>query len=203
MSVGILGGVFDPPHLGHLALARGAVERFCLIRLLVLVAAHPGHKGVVLDAPARLRLAQAVFVDVPGAEVRLDDHAFTIDLVGGGAYRDALFIIGADELVAFPTWKEPQRVLDEVRLAVGTRPGYPRERLDAAIARLDRADRIELFELAEPRDISSTEVRDLAAAGEPIDDLVPAAVAELIAREGFYRRTRGYTGAIEGDLDRH
>jgi nicotinate-nucleotide adenylyltransferase len=187
MKTGILGGVFDPPHLGHLALARGAVERLGLDRLLVLVASRPGHKGVVLDAPTRLRLARAAFQDVPGAEVRPDDHVFTIDLVAGGGLRDALFIVGADELVAFPTWKEPERVLDEVRLAVGTRPGYPRERLEAAIAELGRAERIQLFELDEPRDISSTEVRELAAAGESVDGLVPAAVAELIEAERLYR----------------
>jgi nicotinate-nucleotide adenylyltransferase len=191
MKTGVLGGVFDPPHLGHLALARGAVQAFGLDWLLILVASRPGHKGVVLDAAARLRLAQAAFADVPGAEVRPDDHAFTIDLVEGGAYRDALFVVGADELVAFPAWKEPQRVLDEVRLAVGTRPGYPREQLERAIGALGRPDRILLFELDEPRDISSTEVRELAATGGPVGPLVPAAVAELIEREGLYRPQTG------------
>jgi nicotinate-nucleotide adenylyltransferase len=188
MRTGILGGVFDPPHLGHVALARGAVDRFGLDRLLVLVASRPGHKGVVLDAPTRLRLAEAAFADIPGADVRADGHAFTIDLVADGGLRDALFVLGADELVAFPTWKEPERVLDEVRLAVGTRPGYPRERLEAVIAELGRPERIELFDLDEPRDISSTEVRDLAAAGLPVRGLVPAGVAELIEEERLYRQ---------------
>jgi nicotinate-nucleotide adenylyltransferase len=187
MKTAILGGVFDPPHDGHVALAHGAVEHFGLDRLLVLVAAHPGHKAVALDAATRLRLAQAAFAGVPGAEVRLDEHPYTIDLVGGGEFRDALFVLGADELAAFRTWKEPERVLDEVRLAVGTRPGYPRGVLERVIAELGRPDRAELFELQEPRAISSTEVRDLAARGWPIEHLVPAAVAELITRERLYR----------------
>jgi nicotinate-nucleotide adenylyltransferase len=191
MKTGILGGVFDPPHNGHVALAWAAIEQFGLERLLVLVAAAPGHKGVVLDAPTRLRLAEAAFGDLPGAEVSLDEHAFTIDLVEGGGFGDALFILGADELAALPTWKEPARVLDEVRLAVGTRPGYPRATLDAVIAKLQRPDRIELFELSEPHDISSSEVRARLVRGQPVDDLVPPAVAALIAERCLYGASRG------------
>ena len=190
MSTGILGGVFDPPHNGHLALARAAIEHFGLDRLLVLVAARPGHKGVVLDGPTRLRLARAAFAGLPGAEISLDDHPFTIDLVEGGRFRDARFILGADELAAFSSWKEPERVLDEVRLAVGTRPGHPRALLDAVIAKLRRPDRIELFELVEPLEIASTEIRERAARGEPIDHLVPVPVAELISARRLYRPER-------------
>jgi nicotinate-nucleotide adenylyltransferase len=191
MKTGILGGVFDPPHNGHVALARAAIEHFDLGRLRVLVAAAPGHKDVVLDAPTRLRLAEAAFGELSGAEISLDEHAFTIDLVEGGGLRDALFILGADELAAFPAWKQPERVLDEIRLAVGTRPGYPRELLDAVLAKLERPDRIEVFELAHPLDIASTQVRERAARGDPVDELVPPAVAALIRELGLYRRPGG------------
>jgi nicotinate-nucleotide adenylyltransferase len=187
VTTGILGGVFDPPHNGHLALARAAIVHFRLDRLLVLVAARPGHKGVVLDAPARLRLAQAAFAELPQAEVVLDDHPFTVDLVAGGRLRDALFILGADELASFGSWKEPDRVLDELRLAVGTRPGYPPESLERAIAELGRPDRIELFDLPQPHDVSSTEIRERAMRGQTLDRLVPPGVAELIEREHLYR----------------
>ncbi len=187
MTLGILGGVFDPPHNGHLALARGAIERFELDRLLVLVADRPGHRDVTLDGATRLRLARAAFGNLPGAEIALDEHPFTVDLVAGGGYRDAWFIVGADELAAFARWKEPQSVLDEVRLAVGTRPGYAPDRLEEAVEALGRPGRIELFELVPPVEVSASAVRQRLSREEPIDELVPPAVAGLIAELALYR----------------
>ncbi|HXZ56056.1 MAG TPA: adenylyltransferase/cytidyltransferase family protein, partial [Gaiellaceae bacterium] len=75
--IGILGGTFDPPHNGHVALARAALEKLPIERLLVLVAARPGHRRVVADVDARLRLARSAFCDTP-AEVELDENAFTV-----------------------------------------------------------------------------------------------------------------------------
>ena len=178
-ATGILGGVFDPPHDGHLALARAALERLPIERLVVLVAADPGHRGTVADAGSRLRLAEATFAGLP-AEVVLDEHAFTVDAVRGGRFGDALFVVGADEGAAFPTWKEPDEVLRWIRLAVGSRSGHPLPDLERY------GDRIVAFELDSP-DVSSTEVRERVARGEGIDDLVPAAVAREIAELGLYR----------------
>ena len=188
--IAILGGTFDPPHNGHVALARAALERLPIDRLLVLVAADPGHRRVVADAGSRLRLAQAAFVGMP-AEVVLDESRFTVDAVRGGRFGEALFVVGADEGAAFPTWKEPEEVLRWVKLAVGTRTGYA----PPDLARY--GDRVTSFELDSP-DVSSSEVRKRVARGEPLDDLVPAAVAEAISSLGLYR---GYTEAeIEKDL---
>ena len=77
--LGILGGVFDPPHVGHVALARAAIGHFELERLLVLVVADPGHKLAETPAATRLELARLAFADVPGAEAQLDRHARTVD----------------------------------------------------------------------------------------------------------------------------
>ena len=96
-----------------------------------------------------------------------------------------MFVLGADELVAFSGWKRPARVLELARLAVATRPGVPDERVREATARLPAPDRISFFELS-PVPVSSTQVRERVARGEPIDDLVPPAVAEKIARLGLY-----------------
>lgn len=182
---GLLGGAFDPPHEGHLALARAAIERFGLERLVVLVVADPGHKGVETPAETRLRLAEAAFAGL--AEVRLDEHARTVDSLRAGAWDDPLFVVGADEFAGFLSWKEPDAVLDLARLGVATRPGYPRERLDAVLVQLRCPDRILFFDI-EPLPVSSTEVRERVARGETIDWLVPAAVAELIAELGLYVR---------------
>jgi nicotinate-nucleotide adenylyltransferase len=179
---GILGGTFDPPQNGHIALARAALAQLPIDRLVVLVAAEPGHREAVADADTRLRLARAAFAELP-VEVLLDRHAFTVDAVRGGGFGDAIFIVGADEGAAFPTWKDPDGVLRWVRLAVGTRNGYPPPDL------VRYGDRVLAFELDSPQ-VSSSEVRSRIARAEPVDDLVPPPVAAAIAETGLYR---GYT----------
>ena len=189
LSVGVFGGAFDPPHVGHVALARAAVEQFGLRRLLVQVVADPGHKEVDTAADIRLRLATLAFADVPGASVELDPHARTVDSLEALPLDDPLFLVGADEFSSFLGWKAPQRVLELARLGVATRPGYPRERLDAVLGALSRPERVLVFPI-EPHPVSSSQIRQLVADGVPVDDLVPAAVAKEIARLGLYRTKR-------------
>ena len=182
--IGLLGGTFNPPHNGHVALAQAADEKLGLDDLVVLVAERPGHKRVDLDAQNRLRLARAAF---PGRRVELDPHERTVDMLRDRRFDDAVFLIGADQFCDFPEWKEPNAVLELARLAVATRPGYPRERLDWVLERLERPDRVRFFEI-EPLPIASRDVRDRVVRGEPIDELVPPAVAARIAELGLYRR---------------
>lgn len=183
MAVGLYGGAFDPPHDGHVALARAAKERYDLPRLTVLVSERPGHKEVELPADARLELARAAF---PDDDVRLDPHPRTIDLLRGERFDDPIFLIGADEFFDFPTWKEPEAVLELTRVGVATRPGFDRARLDAVLRAVARPDRVLFFDI-EPNPAASHDIRALAAAGEPLEGLVPAAVARLIAERGLYR----------------
>jgi nicotinate-nucleotide adenylyltransferase len=186
-TLGILGGVFDPPHVGHLALARAAMARLGLERLLVLVNADPGHKRATTPAGVRLELAHLAFDELAGVEVELDPHPRTVDMLEQRRPRDAVFVVGADELLDYATWKEPARVLELVRLAVAMRPGVPDEQLREARARVPAPDRILYFEL-EPVPVSSSEIRARVAAGEPIDELVPGPVAEAIAGLRLYRK---------------
>jgi nicotinate-nucleotide adenylyltransferase len=186
MGVGILGGAFDPPHLGHLALARRAIAHFDLDRLLVRVVAAPGHRKVVASPEERLNLTLLAFAEVPGAEISLDPFARTADSLVALGLDDAVFVIGADQLVAFPSWHDPDRVLELARLGVATRPGVARPELAAVIARLSRPERVELFEL-EPLPISSSEVRERARSGDSLTGLVPVLVAQEIERLGLYR----------------
>jgi nicotinate-nucleotide adenylyltransferase len=182
---GILGGAFDPPHVGHVALARAAIAELGLERLLILVIADPGHKRTVTPAETRLALARLAFADVPEAVVEVDRHARTVDSLEELRPADAVFVIGADELADFSRWKRPERVLELVRLAVAMRPGVPDEQLRDARARLPSPDRVLFFEL-DPVAVSSTEIRAKVARGEPVDDLVPPSVAAEIARLGLY-----------------
>jgi nicotinate-nucleotide adenylyltransferase len=159
------------------------VEHFDLDELVILVAVRPGHKEVQLDADTRYRLARAAF---PDWEAELDPHERTVDMLAAGRWRDPLFLIGADEFGDFLTWKDPEGVIARARLGVATRPGYPRERLDDVLRELSCPDRVEFFEI-EPLPMSSREIRDRVARGEPIEHLVPPAVAELIESLGLYR----------------
>ncbi len=183
-DVALFGGAFDPPHAGHVGVARAAKEHFGLDRLVVLVAERPGHKAVHAGAEARLELARAAF---PGDEVRLDPYARTIELLRAEAYDDPLFLIGADQFREFGSWVEPDGVLELARLAVATRPGFPSGDLTPVLAGLERPERVLFFDV-EPNPAASREIRALAAAHRPLDGLVPDAVARLIEARGLYDR---------------
>ena len=185
MAVGLLGGAFDPPHNGHVALARAALEQLDLDRLLVLIVADPGHKRTATPADMRLELARLAFEDDPRIEVELDPHARTVDSLEARQLSDAVFVLGADEFADFASWKRPERVLELARLAVAERPGVPDLRVHEAHARLSAPDRVSFFEL-EPTPVSSTMIRERLARGEPVDEIVPPRVLEAIRRLGLY-----------------
>jgi nicotinate-nucleotide adenylyltransferase len=128
------------------------------------------------------------FADVPGAEVELDGHGRTVDFLEERRPEDAVFLLGADELADFTGWKDPERVLELVPLGVAMRPGVSESELRDVRARLPAPDRIFFFAM-ETTPVSSTEIRERVARGEPIDELVPPAVAEGIARLGVYRES--------------
>jgi nicotinate-nucleotide adenylyltransferase len=183
VGVVLYGGAFDPPHLGHVAVADAARKRFGAERLVVLVSERPGHRAVTASAEDRLALAVAAF---PGDDVRLDPYPRTVDLLRAEDFDDPVFVVGGDQFRAFLSWSEPTEVLERARLAVATRPGHPRTELDAVRARLDRRERVLFFEI-EPNPAASTDVRARIAAGERLDGLVPPAVAHLVAERRLYR----------------
>jgi nicotinate-nucleotide adenylyltransferase len=193
VTVGLLGGAFDPPHNGHVELARAAIEHFNVDRLLVVPTGTPPHKVVGTDAETRFRLAEAAFAGLPGVELsrfelEREGPSYTVDTARWAADRfgDAIFLIGADEFCDFLTWLDPNGVLEAVRVGVASRPGFPRERLDPVLAGLERPDRVVLFEI-DPLPIESRELRARVARGESIDRDVPSAVARLVSELGLYR----------------
>jgi nicotinate-nucleotide adenylyltransferase len=181
MTIGLFGGTFDPPHVGHVALVQAAKKALGLERVIVIVVAEPGHKPVQAPPQVRLELARAAF---PEDEVVLDEHARTVDMLRAHPeWHDATFLIGADELEAFRGWKEPDEVLRLVRLGIATRPGHEVELADP--------ERMTCFELEEP--VSSRDVRRRLERGEDARDVIPPAVWGMIEREGLYGRRRSYT----------
>jgi nicotinate-nucleotide adenylyltransferase len=194
--VGILGGTFDPPHLGHVAAGRAAMETLGLDRLLLVVANDPWQKSgqrVVSPAEDRFALAEALATEIPGAEAsRLEidrgGPSYSVDtaeelLARAGARPVELFlVVGADLVPELGTWHRAEDLKDLVTLAVVSRPAA-----DAiAIPPGWRAVRVDGPQVA----VSSSEVRDRLAAGEPVDDVVPSAVIRCILSRGMYAVSR-------------
>jgi nicotinate-nucleotide adenylyltransferase len=181
--IGLYGGSFDPPHRGHVELARRAKQDLGLGKLVVLVSANPGHKNVETPAADRLRLARAAF---PDDEVILDDHARTVDtLRAHPEWSDPIFLIGADQFRDFLSWLEPDEVLRRTRLGVAARPGFPREELQSVLEHLEQPQRVLFFEI-DPVPVASSDLRARFARGEDVGDDVPSAVREMIRADGLY-----------------
>lgn len=179
-QIGILGGRFDPPHLGHLALAREATHALGIDDLHVAVVADAAHKASEASAADRLAMARLTFGEL-GAEIELEHHRYTVDALEAAGYDDPIFLLGADELEALPTWKDPERLLELAQLGVATRPGH-----NVSLPGPETASpRIRVFEM-EPHPVSSSDLRARVRRGEPLDGLVVPAVAAYIAAHGLY-----------------
>jgi len=199
LRLGLFGGTFDPPHRGHLAIA-GAALRQGLDRVALVPARRPPHKDPagITDPFHRFAMA-ALAADgverlmVLPIEVKREGPSYTIDTVRHflAAGDDVTLIMGADSLAEIDTWKEGDRIVESARIAV-----YPRRPLEIGrlAERLPAAARLLVLEGPED-EVSASAIRRLAAAGEPFDDLVPAAVARYI------RKHRVYLNPVEGMTD--
>jgi nicotinate-nucleotide adenylyltransferase len=192
--VGVLGGSFNPPHLGHLVIASEACYQLGLERVVFVPAADPPHKTVADATPAAVR-AEMARLAVAGDErftvstVELDRGLkYTVDTLRALAEEHAdaelVFIMGSDSLLQFETWHEPQAILELCRLAVAVRPGDDVQRLDEVAAGLGRRRAVVL---QTPQiDISSRELRNRVRMGMPLSYLVPRAVEDYVRRHRLY-----------------
>ena len=182
MRIGVFGGEFDPPHVGHLVIAQEARYRLELDRLLVVPPASPPHRAPsAVPAEIRLRMAEAAFAGEPDTQVsRIElertGPSYTVDTLEQLAAPDVelFLIVGADQLAALEHWHRPDRVRELARLAVAGRPG-----VEAPAG----ADVVLMSPLL---DVSSTDIRRRVAAGAPVRHLVPDAVLQVIRVEGLY-----------------
>jgi nicotinate-nucleotide adenylyltransferase len=215
-SVGIVGGTFNPPHLGHLALARHALTELDLERVFLMPANRaPGKPPEPDPGPehrarmCRLAVAGTAHVSACALEIERGGVSYTADTLRAihEDWPDAelTFIVGADTARTVPSWHEPEKVLELARIAIAEREGTATEEALGTLAALgaagddERRERrtsgAEALVLEMPRiEISSSLVRRRVAEGERVEDLVGAAVAGYIAELGLYREPAGIRG---------
>jgi nicotinate-nucleotide adenylyltransferase len=201
MRIGILGGTFNPPHLGHLVAAQEAYRELALDKVTLIPAGLPPHKPVEDEPGAehrlelcRLAVAGDDRFSVSDLELRRDGPSFTVDtleLLRSQSPSDDLFLIlGADVAAGLPKWREPERVLELATVAIAKRRGTAKEAVQEALAQLKGGERARFFQM--PRiGISSTMVRRRVRAGQPIRYFVPDGVMHYIETHGIYRSPGG------------
>lgn len=194
--IGVLGGTFDPIHRGHLVVADEAARRLGLDVIVLAPAGESWHKATTAAARSadRLAMVQAAIAGDPrlratSVDIDRGGPTFTVDTLDDLRAEDArlhpgdpaqwVFIAGADALASLASWRDPEGILARAEVVAVTRPGHPLQIPEPFAARVTC---LEIPAL----DISSSEVRRRVAAGEPIDDVVPAGVARLIDERGLY-----------------
>jgi nicotinate-nucleotide adenylyltransferase len=203
--VGILGGTFNPPHLGHLALACHALEALALERVVLLPANRSPFKPSASDPGPQHRLhmcellvGHTALISACALEIERGGASYTVDTLSSinAKHPDAelTFIVGADTASTIPAWREPSGILQAARLAIAPRADTPNDDVARRLEAVDPGHSDVVF-LKMPRiDASSSEARRRAAAGKPIADLVGPAVAGYIAAHGLYRDRHGGRG---------
>jgi nicotinate-nucleotide adenylyltransferase len=192
--------MFNPPHLGHLALARAAASDLGLARVLLMPTLVPPHKPAEDDPGAEHRLRMCALavredplVEVCTLELQRPGPSYTVDTLRSihANHPDAevTLIVGADMARTLDSWREPREILRLARLAVAERDSVTREEVLSALAPLSPESPsagATVFLSMPPREVSSSMVRERVALGAPIDDLVSEEVVGYIAEHGLY-----------------
>lgn len=195
MRIGFLGGTFDPPHIGHLALAGAALDQLGLDEVMFVPAGRNPFKMALRPSPAQVRLAmiEQAIADEPrfsvsDIEITRPGPSYTVDTLEELAMaRPAEYwvLLGADVLVSFTNWKLPHRILQLARLGVADRPPTTRQSLEPLLADWV-AEKVDWI-AAELPDISATQIRSMIPKGKRVDRWLPPGVARYIADHALYR----------------
>lgn len=195
-AIGVLGSAFNPPHLGHLALAQEALWQLGLDEVVLVPTGEAPHKRIHDDPGRELRLAMTRLAaaddprfTVSAVEVERDGPSYTYEtlelLAREKGEPELVFVMGADAAVGFESWREPRRVVELARLAVARRAGVSEADVGAVMRGLGAEGRVTMLEMPQ-FGVSSSAVRERAAAGRPLRYLVPEAVARFIEEKGIY-----------------
>jgi nicotinate-nucleotide adenylyltransferase len=196
VRVGILGGAFNPPHIGHLICAQEALVRLTLSSVQLVPVGQAPHRELESDPGPEVRLEMCELA-VEGDErfaasrIELDREgpSYTVDtlreLRSSAPDDELVLVLGGDQAAALPRWREPEEVLSLATLAVFERPGWSREAVALQIARLRGSERVRFVDM--PRiEVSSTMVRRRVARGQPIRYLVTERVLRFIEERQLY-----------------
>ncbi len=213
-KIGILGGTFDPIHFGHLMIAQRAYEQLGLDVVWIMPAGRPPHKrerdgratNVQRTEMTRLAIAGNPHFVLALREMNADGYSYTYRTLEGlrKEMPDAefTFIMGADSLHDFTTWREPQRICNAARIAVAMRDHVEQETLREEMDEVRRLYQADIVELYTPNiDVSSSALREMIAGGADVRYCMPEKVAEYIAREGIYRLQPDVAGEKESVTD--
>jgi nicotinate-nucleotide adenylyltransferase len=201
VRIGVLGGTFNPPHLGHLICAQEASVSLGLDRVLLIPARVPPHKPVEDEPGAehrlelcRLAAAGDPRLEVSALEIKRPGTSFTVDtlleLHARAPDSELFLILGSDVAAGLPAWRSPERLLELSTPAVAQRAGTPAQAVSDALERLAGGQRARFFPMP-TIEISSTMIRRRVRACESVKYLTPDPVCEYIARAGLYRRAIG------------
>jgi nicotinate-nucleotide adenylyltransferase len=196
LRVGILGGAFNPPHVGHLVCAQEGLVQLELEKVVFIPVGHAPHRELVDDpgAEARLEMVELAAGDdarfaISRAELDRPGPSYTADTLRdlrSKAPDDELFLIlGGDQAAALPSWREPETVLSLATVAVVERSNWSRNAIGITIGRLPGAERIRYLDMPVMQ-VSSSSIRRRVAEGRPIRYLVPDKVASYIGANGLY-----------------
>ena len=196
MRIGILGGTFNPPHLGHLVCAQEAHRELALDRVLFIPARIPPHKPVEHEPGASHRLEMCRLAAgeddrfaVSDLELRREGPSYTVDtleeLSSHESKPELFLIVGGDIAVGLPRWRDPERVLRLATLAIAKRQGTARAAVQDSLSTLKGGERSCFFTM--PRiGVSSTLIRRRVRGAQPIRYLVPDLVARYIEQHNLY-----------------
>jgi len=195
-GIGVLGSAFNPPHLGHLALAQEALWQLGLSEVVLMPTGEAPHKRIADDpgreqrlAMTRLAAADDSRFSVSTLEVDREGPSYTYEtlelLAEQRGDSELVFVMGADAAVGLESWRQPQRVTELARLAVARRAGISDAEVAAVLRSLDAEGRATMLEMPQ-FGVSSSSVRERAAAGRPLRYLVPESVARFIEEKRIY-----------------
>jgi nicotinate-nucleotide adenylyltransferase len=195
-GIGVLGSAFNPPHLGHLALAQEALWQLGLDEVVLMPTGEAPHKRILDDPGRELRLAMTRLAaaddsrfSVSALEVEREGPSYTYEtlelLAEERPDTDLVFVMGADAAVGLESWKRPDRVAELARIAVARRAGVSDADVAAAMRSLGADGRATTLEMPQ-FGVSSSAVRERAAEGRPLRYLVPEPVARFIEEKGIY-----------------
>jgi nicotinate-nucleotide adenylyltransferase len=195
LRVGIFGGAFNPPHIGHLVCAQEALVKLELERVLFVPVGVPPHRELEYDpgAEVRFEMVELAATDderFEASRIELDREgpsytSDTLEQLASESPKDELFLIlGGDQAASLPTWHEPEKVLERATVAAFERVSWGRNAIQIKIGRLG-AGRVRYLDMPLIQ-VSSSAVRRRVREGLPIRYLVPDKVASYIETNGLY-----------------